>query len=149
LSGKRSASWRKDAKTTFTATLEHNPKAYIQLTLNGINSLILTNLLTALIFKANRDLAIRWIGSFGIDLISLPSKVLAADVVTASLEKNTGVTAINSFSPRSWYADPTRCRSMRPTAQFLASEEKAILIRKLASRKRNKPDECNSFKIHP
>ena len=53
------------------------------------------------------DLAINWIGSFGIGLISLPGKVLggAVDVVTAPLEKDVGLkhmpTGINGLSPRS------------------------------------------------
>ena len=53
------------------------------------------------------DLAINWIGSFGVGLISLPGKLLsgAADVVSAPLEKDVGVkhmpTGINGLSPRS------------------------------------------------
>jgi hypothetical protein len=53
------------------------------------------------------DLAINWIGSFGIGLISLPGKVLAGavDVVTAPLQRDVGLkhmpTGINGLSPRS------------------------------------------------
>ena len=53
------------------------------------------------------DLAINWIGSFGIGLISLPGKLLsgAKDVVTAPLQKDVGLkhmpTGINGLSPRS------------------------------------------------
>jgi len=53
------------------------------------------------------DLAINWIGSFGIALISLPGKLLsgAADVVTAPLQRDVGLkhmpTGINGLSPRS------------------------------------------------
>jgi hypothetical protein len=53
------------------------------------------------------DLAINWIGSIGIGLISLPGKVLggAMDVVTAPLERDVGIkhmpTGINGLSPRS------------------------------------------------
>jgi hypothetical protein len=53
------------------------------------------------------DLAINWIGSFGIALISLPGKFLsgAADVVTAPLQRDVGLkhmpTGINGLSPRS------------------------------------------------
>ena len=53
------------------------------------------------------DLAINWIGSFGIGLISLPGKLLsgAGDLVTAPLEKDVGLkhmpTGINGLSPRS------------------------------------------------
>jgi pimeloyl-ACP methyl ester carboxylesterase len=53
------------------------------------------------------DLAINWIGSFGIGLINLPGKVLggAMDVVTAPLQKDLGLkhmpTGINGLSPRS------------------------------------------------
>ena len=53
------------------------------------------------------DLAINWIGSFGIGLINLPGKVLggAMDVVTAPLQKDVGLkhmpTGINGLSPRS------------------------------------------------
>ena len=53
------------------------------------------------------DLAINWIGSFGIGLINLPGKVLggAMDVVIAPLKKDVGLkhmpTGINGLSPRS------------------------------------------------
>jgi hypothetical protein len=53
------------------------------------------------------DLAINWIGSFGIALISLPGKFFsgAADVVTAPLQRDVGLkhmpTGINGLSPRS------------------------------------------------
>src|SRR5271165_815557 len=53
------------------------------------------------------DLAINWIGSFGIGLINLPGKVLggAMDVVTSPLQRDVGLkhmpTGINGLSPRS------------------------------------------------
>jgi pimeloyl-ACP methyl ester carboxylesterase len=51
------------------------------------------------------DLAINWIGSFGIGLISLPGKVLNGAVNAVTLEKDVGIkhmpTGINGLSPRS------------------------------------------------
>jgi pimeloyl-ACP methyl ester carboxylesterase len=51
------------------------------------------------------DLAINWIGSFGIGLISLPGKVLNGAVNVVTLEKDVGIkhmpTGINGLSPRS------------------------------------------------
>jgi hypothetical protein len=47
------------------------------------------------------DLAINWIGSFGIALISLPGKLLngAADVVTAPLQRDVGLKHIGHQRP--------------------------------------------------
>jgi hypothetical protein len=51
------------------------------------------------------DLAINWIGSFGIGLISLPGKILSGAVDVVTLEKDVGIkhmpTGINGLSPRS------------------------------------------------
>src|SRR5271165_1294599 len=51
------------------------------------------------------DLAINWIGSFGIGLISLPGKLLSGAVNMVTLEKDVGIkhlpTGINGLSPRS------------------------------------------------
>jgi hypothetical protein len=74
----------------------------------------------ALIFDANRriqrivficvphrgsDLAINWIGSFAIGLISMPGKILNGAVNVVTLEKDVGIkhmpTGINGLSPRS------------------------------------------------
>jgi pimeloyl-ACP methyl ester carboxylesterase len=51
------------------------------------------------------NLAINWIGSFGIGLISLPGKILSGAVDVVTLEKDVGIkhmpTGINGLSPRS------------------------------------------------
>jgi pimeloyl-ACP methyl ester carboxylesterase len=51
------------------------------------------------------DLAINWIGSFAIGLVSLPGKILSGAVNVVTLEKDVGIkhmpTGINGLSPRS------------------------------------------------
>jgi hypothetical protein len=51
------------------------------------------------------DLAVNWIGSFAIGLVSLPGKLLSGAVDVVTLEKDVGIkhmpTGINGLSPRS------------------------------------------------
>ena len=78
------------------------------------------------------DLAINWIGSFGIGLISLPGKVLGGAIDVATLPRrtlalNTCQRALTAF-PRDplCFAGSTRCRSMRLTTRSLAIVAGAI-----------------------